>query len=157
MNMKKNILLLSILLSTGFVLNGCTAFNSLFETNNNGVAVNDNNDQENPDSENSAEVDQPTATLKITRSNKKNEIKANIVTSWNGSPQGSIYLNWKAPEETSCYNTSFPITKFNDIEDYTTDFESIASDNVVCTGTWTATVTNKANDSELASDSITIK
>jgi hypothetical protein len=153
----KKYVLLSILLSTGLALNGCTAFNNLFETNDNGVAVSDNNDQDNPDSESSAEVDQPTATLKITRNNKKNEIKASIVTNWNGVPQGSIYLNWKAPEETSCYNTSFPITKFKDIEDYTTDLESIASDNVICTGTWTATITNKADDSELASDSITIK
>ena len=156
--MKKNILTLSLLLSSGFLLGGCTSFNSLFSSSDNSVAVGSNNEQDNPDSENLAdEVDEPTATIKLKLNSKKNELKASIITNWNGAPQGSIYLNWTAPEKSSCYNTSFPITKFKDIEDYTSDYESIISDNVLCTGEWKATIINKADDSELASESITIK
>ncbi len=153
--MKKNLSIL--LVALGLVsLNGCSTLNDWFGDDDNTVAVDANSEQDNPDSDTDDVKDEPTADVKLTYSAKKHEIKANITTTWNGAPQGTIYLTWEAPTDTSCYNTSFPITKYKDVEDYTKDYESVISDNVVCKGTWTATITNKADDSELASQTIEI-
>ena len=68
-----------------------------------------------------------------------------------------IYLTWIAPRDTNCYSTSFPITKFNETQDYTVDSQSVLSDDKVCDGTWTAMVVNKSDNSELAKASFEVK
>ena len=122
------------------------------------VKVNPDDQLDNPDQDGEdLAVDKPTSTVNLKYKPKTHEIDAKIVTNWNGAPQGTIYLTWSAPKDTKCYSTSFPITKFKDTQDLTSDSQSVLSDGKVCQGKWTATIVNKSDNSTLAKGSVSTK
>jgi surface antigen len=105
------------------------------------------------DSTSTAAVSDPTAKISL-KKNDQDQIIATIYTSYNNNPQGSVKLQWKAPEGSNCYDTSFPITKYGDKNDKTWASVEIKQGDKYCTGKWTANVVYK--DSVLASDSLTV-
>jgi hypothetical protein len=140
------------------MLNKYNSFIDGLYSSDDSVAVNPDDNLDNPDQEGeNVSEDKPTADLSLTYKQKTHEIDARIITNWNGAPQGTIYLTWRAPKSTNCYSTSFPITKFKEVQDYTVDNQSVLSDNKVCVGVWSAIVVNKSDNSELAKASVTIK
>lgn len=153
----KKILLLTLLASG---LASCSTYNSFVDKlygSDDSIKVNPDDNLDNPDQDGEViSTDKPTASLNLKYKSDTHEIDAKLITNWNGAPQGIIYLTWKAPKDTSCYSTSFPITKFKETEDYTVDSQSVLSDDKVCEGTWTATIVNKSDNSELAKGSISI-
>ncbi|AEI35371.1 TUL4 family outer member lipoprotein LpnB [Francisella salina] len=156
--MKKFLLL--ILIATG--LASCSTYNNFIDklySSDDSIQVNPDDNLDNPDQEDrqDSSEDKPTASLNMIYKPESHEIEAKIITNWNGAPQGTIYLTWRAPKDTNCYSTSFPITKFKDAQDYTVDNQSVLSDDKVCDGVWTATVVNKSDNSELAKSSLEIK
>ncbi len=158
-NTMKKFLLLA-LVTAG--LAGCSKYNSFVDklySSDDSIQVNPDDNLDNPDQEDrqDSSEDKPTATLNLNYQSESHEIEAKIITNWNGAPQGTIYLTWRAPKDTNCYSTSFPITKFKDVQDYTVDNQSVFSDDKVCDGIWTATIVNKSDNSELAKSSVEIK
>ncbi|MEY8766663.1 MULTISPECIES: TUL4 family outer member lipoprotein LpnB [Francisella] len=156
--MKKFLLL--ILIATG--LASCSTYNNFIDklySSDDSIQVNPDDNLDNPDQEDrqDSSEDKPTASLNMSYKPESHEIEAKIITNWNGAPQGTIYLTWRAPKDTNCYSTSFPITKFKDAQDYTVDNQSVLSDDKVCDGVWTATIVNKSDNSELAKSSLEIK
>ncbi|API86253.1 TUL4 family lipoprotein [Francisella uliginis] len=95
----------------------------------------------------------PTATISL-KKNTQDQIVATIYTTYNNNPQGSVKLQWQAPKDTKCYNTSFPITKYSDKKDKTWASVEIKQGNKYCHGTWTANVVFDKN--VIATDSITV-
>ncbi|MBK2356049.1 TUL4 family outer member lipoprotein LpnB [Francisella hispaniensis] len=154
----KKILIFTLMTVT---LAGCSKYNAFIDKlydSDNSIKVNPDDNLDNPDQDGEVvSEDKPTATLKLKYKAATHEIDARIVTNWNGAPQGTIYLTWVAPKDTNCYSTSFPITKFNETQDYTVDSQSVLSDDKVCDGTWTALIVNKSDNSELAKASLEIK
>lgn len=154
----KKILLFTLMTAT---LAGCSKFNAFidkFYDSDNSIKVNPDDNFDNPDQDSEVVAEyKPTSTLKLKYKAATHEIDARIITNWNGAPQGTIYLTWIAPKDTSCYSTSFPITKFNETQDYTVDSQSVLSDYKVCAGKWTAMVVNKSDNSELAKASFEVK
>ncbi len=157
-NKMKKTLILIISVS---VLGGCTSYHSFIDklySSDDAISINPDDTLENPDQDGEAtSVENPTSLLKLKYVKKTSEIDAQIMTTWNGAPQGTIYLTWTAPKKTSCYSTSFAITKYKDDQDYTKDSQSVISKEKVCEGKWTATIINKSDNSELAKESINIK
>lgn len=95
----------------------------------------------------------PTATISL-KKNDQDQIVATIYTTYNNNPQGSVKLQWQAPKDTKCYNTSFPTTKYSDKKDKTWASVEIKQGNKYCHGTWTANVVFDKN--VIATDSITV-
>ena len=155
--MKKIILLCTI----SVALASCSSYKSLINkmyTSDDNVAVNPDDNLNNPDQDGLRPSDErPTVTLKLDHKSKTHEIEATIVTEWNGSPQGSIYLTWTVPKGSQCYSTSFPITKINEENDSTVDSQSVTSKGKVCAGTWVASVTDKYDNKVLAKEKVVIK
>ncbi|APC96441.1 TUL4 family lipoprotein [Francisella frigiditurris] len=148
-----------VLLTLG--LASCSTYNSFvdsFYSDSDGVQVDsDTNTVENPDNDGeTVTTDDPNATITLAYNKNLHSIDAKIITNWNGAPQGSVYLSWETPEDTSCYNTAFPIAKFKEIEDYSTDSQSVLYNNQICAGTWKAIITDKSDGSVLASSTIKI-
>ncbi len=156
-NKIKKILIMCVAVAT---LNSCSSFHSFMAnlySSDDSISINPDDTLYNPDQDGGAtSVEKPTSSLKLKHVEKTNEIDAQIVTNWNGAPQGTIYLTWTTPKKTSCYSTSFPITKYKDEQDYTKDSQSVLSKDKLCEGKWTATIFNKSDNSELAKESITI-
>lgn len=145
-----------ITIVAAMVLSSCTFMDSLY--NSDAVAVNPDDALENPDQDGeTTPVENPKASLELKYIEKTNEIEAQVITDWNEAPQGSVYLTWTAPKDTGCYNTSFPITKYKDNQDYTRDNQRVVSKGKVCKGKWGATIVNKSNNAVLAKETITIK
>ena len=157
-NKIKNI---SVVVVAMVTLSGCSSFHSFMDniySSDEAISINPDDTLDNPDQDGEATpVENPTASLKLKYAKKTNEIDAQIITNWNGAPQGSVYLTWTAPKKTSCYSTSFPITKYKDDQDYTKDSQSIVSKEKICEGKWTATIVNKSDNSELAKENITVE
>ena len=86
------------------------------------------------------------------KKNNKDQIVATIYTTYN-NPKEKVKLQWKAPEGTGCYNTSFPIAKYKDKNDKTWASVELKQGNKYCKGTWTANVIYNKN--VIATDSIT--
>lgn len=109
-------------------------------------------DAANDASTDSTIVSDPTAKVSL----KKNEdqIKATMYTTYNNNPQGSVKLEWKAPKNSGCYDTSFPITKYGEKNDMTWATVEIKQGDKYCSGDWTANVVYDGN--VIASDSITV-
>ena len=149
-----------IVIAVAATLNSCSSYHSFmdnFYSSDDAISINPDDTLDNPDQDGEAtSVESPTSSLKLKYVKKTNEIDAQIITSWNGVPQGTIYLTWTAPEETSCYSTSFPITKYKDDQDYTKDSQSVVSKEAVCEGKWTATIVNKSDNSVLAKEQLVV-
>ena len=82
---------------------------------------------------------EPTATISL-KETKSKEIYASIKTTYNNNPQGSVKLQWVAPEGSKCYNTEFAITKYGDKNDVTHATVETHQFKKKCEGTWTANV-----------------
>ncbi|WP_395167435.1 outer member lipoprotein TUL4/LpnA [Francisella salimarina] len=95
----------------------------------------------------------PTAKIKLKKTNQ-DDIKATIYTTYNNNPQGSVRLQWQAPEGSKCYDTSFPITKYAEKNDKTWATVEIKQGNKYCSGKWTANVL--FDKQVIATDSITV-
>ncbi|WP_265658906.1 outer member lipoprotein TUL4/LpnA [Francisella philomiragia] len=95
----------------------------------------------------------PTAKIKLKKTNQ-DDIKATIYTTYNNNPQGSVRLQWQAPEGSKCHDTSFPITKYAEKNDKTWATVEIKQGNKYCSGKWTANVL--FDKQVIASDSITV-
>ncbi|WP_150466686.1 TUL4 family lipoprotein [Francisella sp. SYW-9] len=95
----------------------------------------------------------PTASVSL-KKNSQDQIIATIYTTYNNNPQGSVKLQWEAPKDTKCYDTSFPITKYSDKKDKTWASVEIKQGKTYCHGTWTANVLFDKN--VIATDSITV-
>lgn len=150
-----------VLIISTVALSWCSSFHSFMDkmySSDDAISISPDDTLDNPDQDSEATlVEKPTSSLKLNYIKKTNEIDAQIITNWNSAPQGSVYLTWNAPKETSCYSTSFPITKYKDDQDYTKDSQSVVSKGVVCEGKWTAIVVNKSDNSELAKETVIIK
>ena len=155
--MKKVLIVIAVVAS----LSSCSSFHSFMNnlySSDEAISINPDDTLDNPDQNGEVTpVENPTALLKLKYVKKTNEIDAQIITNWNGAPQGTIYLTWTAPKKTSCYSTSFPITKYKEDQDHTKDSQSVVSKEKVCEGKWIATIVNKSNNFELAKESIIIK
>lgn len=95
----------------------------------------------------------PTAKIKL-KKNSSDQIVATITTNYNNNPQGSVKLQWKAPKDSKCYDTSFPITKYGEKNDKTHASVEIKQGKMYCNGTWTANVVY--DNDVIASDSVTV-
>ncbi|QIV95570.1 hypothetical protein EDC55_11548 [Allofrancisella inopinata] len=95
----------------------------------------------------------PTAKVSLKQSSQ-DKIVAIIVTNYNNNPEGSVKLQWKAPSDTNCYDTSFPITKYGEKNDKTWASVETKQAGKYCKGTWTANVVYDKH--VIATDSITI-
>ena len=149
-----------IVIAAVTTLNGCSSYHSFFDrqySSDDDISISPDDVLENPDQDGGAtSIEKPKASLKLKYLKKTNEIDAQIITTWNGAPQGTIYLTWTAPKKTGCYSISFPITKYKDHQDYTKDSQSVVSKGKVCEGKWTATIVNKSDNSELVKKSLVI-
>lgn len=154
--MKKIVLLAGL----AVVLGSCSTYNSFVDKlygSDDSIKVNPDDNLDNPDQDGEViSKDKPTASINLDYKDKTKEIDAKITTNWNGAPQGTIYLTWRAPKDTNCYSTSFPITKFKDTQDYTSDSQSVLNNDKICQGEWTAIVVDKSDNSELAKQSLQI-
>ncbi|WP_150466104.1 TUL4 family lipoprotein [Francisella sp. SYW-2] len=83
------------------------------------------------------------------------QIKITIHTTYNNNPNGSVELEWVAPEGTNCYNTGFPIKKYGEENDMTSATVNTKHGNKECNGAWTANI--KFNGNIIATDTIMIK
>ena len=101
----------------------------------------------------SKEASAPTSEITI-KKNSDDQIVANITTDYNGNPQGSVRLQWQAPEGSKCYDTNFPITKYGETNDKTHASVEVKQGSSYCSGTWTANVLYDNN--VIASDSVTV-
>ncbi|AJI74022.1 conserved hypothetical protein [Francisella tularensis subsp. novicida GA99-3548] len=100
-----------------------------------------------------AAVSKPTAKVSLNKLGQ-DKIKATVYTTYNNNPQGSVRLQWQAPEGSKCHDTSFPITKYAEKNDKTWATVTVKQGNNFCSGKWTA---NVVYDKEvIASDSINI-
>ena len=95
----------------------------------------------------------PTAKIALQKSG--DEIIAIIHTTYNNNPEGSVQLHWKAPKDTTCYNTSFPITKYGETNDKTWAAVELKQGNKYCAGKWSASV--EFQGKSIATDSINIE
>ncbi|ABO47056.1 outer member lipoprotein TUL4/LpnA [Francisella tularensis] len=103
--------------------------------------------------EQAAAVSKPTAKVSLNKLGQ-DKIKATVYTTYNNNPQGSVRLQWQAPEGSKCHDTSFPITKYAEKNDKTWATVTVKQGNNFCSGKWTA---NVVYDKEvIASDSINI-
>ena len=147
--------------AVSIVLTSCSSYHNLINkmyTSDDKVAVSPDDDLNNPDQDGLIPSDmRAVVTLKLVHKAKTHEIEAKMITDWNGSPQGSIYLTWTAPKGSKCYSTSFPITKINEESDSSVDSQSVTSDGKVCVGTWIASVTDKYDNKQLAKEVVYIK
>ena len=87
----------------------------------------------------SADSSVPTAKVSL-KQNNNNQIVATIYSNYNNNPEGSIKFQWKAPKGTSCYDTSFPITKYGEKNDKTWASVEAKQGGKLCKGIWTANV-----------------
>lgn len=106
--------------------------------------------QANPDAS-SSETSTPVS--KISLKQTGDQIKATIYTTYNNNPNGSVDLQWKAPEGTKCYSTSFPITKYSEENDMTWATVETKQGKNECKGDWTANV--EFDGKIIATDTIT--
>lgn len=101
----------------------------------------------------STAVAKPTAKINLKKLDH-GKIKATVYTTYNNNPQGSVRLQWQAPEGSKCHDTSFSITKYAEKNDKTWATVTVKQGNNYCDGTWTA---NVVYDKEvIASDSINV-
>ena len=159
----KKILALCIL---SIVLTSCSSvyksynslINKMYTSDDDKVAVNPDDSLQNHDQDGELPADQKAeSNITLDYKAETNEIDATIITNWNGSPQGTLYLTWTAPKKSTCYSTSFPITKTDDENDQSTDTQSVLSDGKVCEGTWIASVTDKLDNKILSKQKVVIK
>ena len=95
----------------------------------------------------------PTAKISL-KETKDNQVKAIIYTTYNGNPNGSVKLQWKAPKGTVCGSTSFPINKYGEKNDKTWATVKTVQGGKECKGTWTANVVYAGK--VIATDSVTV-
>lgn len=101
----------------------------------------------------STAVAKPTAKINLKKLGQS-KIKATVYTTYNNNPQGSVRLQWQAPEGSKCHDTSFSITKYAEKNDKTWATVTVKQGNNYCAGKWTA---NVVYDKEvIASDSINV-
>ncbi|APC92095.1 MULTISPECIES: outer member lipoprotein TUL4/LpnA [Francisella] len=101
----------------------------------------------------STAVSKPTAKISLKKLGQ-DKIKASVYTTYNNNPQGSVRLQWQAPQGSKCHDTSFPITKYAEKNDKTWATVTTKQGNNYCSGKWTA---NVVYDKEvIASDSINV-
>lgn len=101
----------------------------------------------------STAVAKPTAKINLKKLGQ-DKIKATVYTTYNNNPQGSVRLQWQAPEGSKCHDTSFSITKYAEKNDKTWATVTVKQGNNYCDGTWTA---NVVYDKEvIASNSINV-
>ena len=133
----KNIMKLSLVILTFATLAGCSTVSSK-------LGWGDSSDKAIAKTSENAKVPEvgvgilaPTAKVFLKQaSNDNDQIIATIYTDYNNNPEGSIKLQWKAPEGTSCYNTSFPITKYGEKNDKTWASVEIKQGDKFCKGSW---------------------
>ncbi|AJC49503.1 hypothetical protein IB642_03330 [Allofrancisella guangzhouensis] len=125
---------------------------STLESDNLG-ATNSQNKDKATEVSSSSKAAAPTAKVSLKQSSQ-GKIVAIIVTNYNNNPEGSVKLQWKAPSGTSCYDTSFPITKYGEKNDKTWASVETKQGGNYCKGTWSANVVYGKN--VIATDSITI-
>jgi hypothetical protein len=133
----KNIMKLSLIALSFAALAGCSTVSSTLGLGKNSDDANTSKAVKAP--EVSADSSAPTAKISL-KQNDKDQIVATIYTNYNNNPEGSIKLQWKAPEGTSCYDTSFPIAKYGEKNDKTWASVEIKQGDKFCKGDWTANV-----------------
>ena len=155
--MKKIVFLCAV----SICITSCSSYHSLinkmYNSGDSKIAISPDDSLNNDQKENRLSSDVPVVILKLKYKTATNEIEATTVTQWNSSPQGSIYLTWTAPKNSSCYSTSFPINKIHEKNDILVDSESIINNDKICVGTWIASLADKYNNSLLAKQEIVIK
>ena len=133
----KNIMKLSLITLSFAALASCSTVSSTLGFGGN------SDDTQASESTGAPEVNasssEPTAKVSL-KQNDNDKIVATIHTNYNNNPEGSVKLQWKAPEGTSCYDTSFPITKYGDKNDKTWASVEIKQSDKFCKGDWTANV-----------------
>ena len=134
----KNIMKLGFITLSFAALGGCSTISSTLGW---GESSSDTN-AKTPEVIKAPEVssDSSAATAKVSLKNNKDKIVATIYTSYNNNPEGSVKLQWKAPKGTSCYDTSFPITKYGKKNDKTWASVGIKQGKKLCKGDWTANI-----------------
>ena len=132
----KNIMKLSLITLSFTALAGCSTVSST-------LGLGDSSKSQASDvvasSEVSADSLAPTAKINL-KQNGNDQIVATIYTNYNNNPEGSVKLQWKAPEGTNCYDTSFPIAKYGEKNDKTWASVEIKQGGKFCKGEWTANV-----------------
>ena len=150
----KNIIKFGAITLTVAALAGCSTFgfgddSKAAETND--AADNAQTIQANPDA---AGTETSTPESKVSLKQTGDQLKATIYTTYNNNPDGSVKLQWNAPEGTKCYNTSFPITKYGEKNDMTWATVKVKQGKYECKGDWTADVL--FNGDVIATDTITV-
>ena len=98
-------------------------------------------------------VSKPTAKISLKKLDQ-DKIKAAVCTTYNNNPQGSVRLQWQAPEGSKCHDISFPITKYAEKNDKTWATVTVKQGTNYCSGKWIANVVY--GKEVIASDSINI-
>jgi hypothetical protein len=147
----KNIMKLSLIALSFAALAGCSTVSSTLGLGGSSDDVNTSEAVKAP--EVSADSSAPTAKVSLMQ-NDKDQIVATIYTNYNNNPEGSIKLQWKAPEGTSCYDTSFPIAKYGEKNDKTWASVEIKQGDKFCKGDWTANVV--FDQDVIATDTISV-
>ena len=129
----KNIIKLSLITLSFFVLAGCSTLGMGDSSNSTKISKTVKSSKVSTD--NTA----PTARVSL-KQNSNDQIVATIYTSYNNNPEGSVKLQWKAPKGTSCYDTSFPIAKYSEKNDKTWASVGIKHGDKLCKGDWTVNV-----------------
>ena len=152
--MKKINILLTTCLSS-FLLLSCSTIIPSNNSTQNLTIVSTTTDTNNPDStknDYSNEI-KPLSNVKLSYLIKSKKLFAKIKTTWNNAQEGSLYVRWQAPKNTSCYSASFPIKKYKDINDYTTAYKIPFYNDKKCKGLWKIIILDKNNNSILSKDS----
>jgi predicted lipoprotein len=148
----KNIIKFGAITMTVAALASCSTFgDDTKPANNDGVANDTQTVQVDP---NAVNTDSSTPVAKVSLKQDGDQLKATIHTTYNNNPNGSVKLQWKAPEGTKCYDTSFPITKYGEKNDMTWATVQLKQGKYECKGDWTANVEFDGNI--IATDTLSV-
>ena len=157
--MKKLNILLVISIISVLLLSSCSKVISSNKIVQDTTIISSNTEINNPDltDNNYSDEIKPSSIVKLSYLVKSKKLFAKIYTTWNNAEENSLYLEWKAPKNTYCYSSSFPIKKYNNINDYTTAYINPFYKNKICQGVWKVIILNKNNNYILSKDSYLLK
>lgn len=133
----KSIIKLSLITMSFAALAGCSTVDSTLGLGDSSDTASTSEDMKAPAV--SKDSTDPTAKVSLEQ-NSSDQIVATIYTTYNNNPEGSVKLQWRAPKDTGCYNTSFPITKYGETNDKTHATVELKQGDKYCSGSWTANV-----------------
>ena len=152
--MKKNYLYCICL---GLAISGCAKYNKMMDSmysSDDNIKIQKHADSEDKSKDTKKEP-ASTATINLDYKPQTKEVDANIGLNVNAADQENIYLTWQPPKGSDCYSTSFMLMPNKET---ILDTQSVLdSNNKLCAGSWTATVTDKETKRTLAKASLNIK